>query len=200
MRDKRHIIISGPSGSGKSTITALLVKSDPRFKFSVSHTTRPIRPSENHGLDYFFVTKVQFEDMIDKNKFIEYATYNGHYYGTSTSQFENAKRVLIIDVERQGVMNLKEDGYDFRYVYVYTDKESVLERLVGRSRVKGRIAMEQMAEISRRLEEYDKDMNLFEKGVYDIGVKNNCLKQAFNEIENYLYSTQDCSSEEDSSY
>ncbi|KAM0676112.1 guanylate kinase [Gurleya vavrai] len=187
MNDKRHIVISGPSGSGKSTVVSYLVKSNPLFKFSVSHTTRPIRPFEKHGIDYFFITKTEFEDMISRNKFLEYAIYNDNYYGTSLDQLIETKKILIMDLDRQGVRALKETGFDFRFVYIYCDKEDLLLRLVKRSKKDKSISIGKLAEISIRLNEYEKDMEIFENSHYDIGIKNVELEETLKRVENFLY-------------
>ncbi|KAM0678390.1 guanylate kinase [Binucleata daphniae] len=190
MYDQRHIIISGPSGCGKSTLAHALIDSNNCFKFAVSHTTRPIRPFEVHGVDYFFVTKAHFEDMIRSDGFLEYTIYNGHYYGTSYEQFTKSKKILILDIERNGVLRLKKEGYEFRYIFVYCKKTQVLERLVGRTEINGRINLENLLEISNRINEYDKDFQVYMDRVYDIGIENDDVNIAFEKIEQFLYANE----------
>ena len=85
----RPIIVLGPSGVGKSTmINALTEKYPDKFGFSVSHTTRQPRAGEEHGVNYFFVTKDEFQAMTDANEFIEWFEVHGNMYGTSKAQIE----------------------------------------------------------------------------------------------------------------
>jgi len=83
-------IISAPSGSGKSTLTAELRKNVPNLEFSISYTTRQPRGSEEHGKEYFFVTREAFETMIAEDQFLEHAEVFGNYYGTARSFLREA--------------------------------------------------------------------------------------------------------------
>ena len=84
----KPLIITGPSGVGKGTLIKNLnsQKYASLFEFSVSYTTRKARAGENDGIDYCFVSKDQFDNMVDKNEFIEYQLVHGNYYGTSKKQ------------------------------------------------------------------------------------------------------------------
>ena len=84
----KPLIITGPSGVGKGTLIKNLnsQKYASLFEFSVSYTTRQARPGENDGTDYCFVSKYQFDEMVDKDEFIEYQLVHGNYYGTSKQQ------------------------------------------------------------------------------------------------------------------
>ena len=76
------VILSSPSGAGKTTLTKKIQQKYPSFKISVSHTTRKPRSNEVNGVDYYFVSHKEFEELINKNKFYEYAKIFGNYYGT----------------------------------------------------------------------------------------------------------------------
>ena len=76
------VILSSPSGAGKTTITKKIQQKYPSFKISVSHTTRKPRSNEVNGIDYYFVSSKEFEELINKNKFYEYAKIFENYYGT----------------------------------------------------------------------------------------------------------------------
>lgn len=79
----RPVVLSGPSGAGKSTLLKMLMENFPQsFAFSVSHTSRAPRPGEVHGREYTFVTEEEFLKNIAEGKFLEYAQFAGHYYGT----------------------------------------------------------------------------------------------------------------------
>ena len=84
------LVVAGPSGVGKGTIVGILMKKYPTiFGFSVSHTTRPPRPGEEHGVHYFFTTKAEMEEGISKGNFIEYANVHTNIYGTSFQAIED---------------------------------------------------------------------------------------------------------------
>ena len=101
----RAIVISGPSGAGKSTILKRLFDEYPdRFGFSVSHTTRNPRGSEKDGVEYHFVTKDEFNDLVEKKGFVEHATFGSNSYGTSIKAIEEIEkkgRTCILDIEME---------------------------------------------------------------------------------------------------
>ena len=81
------MIIVGPSGVGKSTLINILMKKYPStFQFSISHTTRAHRDGEKHGVNYFYVTKEQFQEKVDQDGFVEWCHVHGNMYGTSKEQ------------------------------------------------------------------------------------------------------------------
>ena len=103
------IVISGPAGSGKGTVNAhLLATGD--FVYSVSATTRAPRPGETHGVNYYFVTREEFEGRIENGGMLEYTEYCGNYYGTPKKEalevVESGKN-LILEIEVEGAMNIK---------------------------------------------------------------------------------------------
>ena len=103
------IVLSAPSGSGKSTVREALMKKED-FAYSISATTRKPRAGESDGVDYWFVTREQFEDKIKNGEMLEYTTYNGNYYGTplhEAMRVVNAGRNLILEIEVEGAMNVK---------------------------------------------------------------------------------------------
>lgn len=101
----RAIVISGPSGAGKSTILKRLFEEYPdRFGFSVSHTTRAPRGAEQDGVEYHFVTKEQFNELVEKKGFVEHATFGSNSYGTSIAAIEEIEkmgRTCILDIEME---------------------------------------------------------------------------------------------------
>lgn len=104
-------VVSGPSGVGKSTILRRVLDTQPGLRFSVSHTTRPMRPCEEDGVAYHFVDRARFAELVAKGSFLEYAEYQGNLYGTSRSEVEKAVREgydLILEVEIQGAEKLQE--------------------------------------------------------------------------------------------
>ncbi|HWM87522.1 MAG TPA: guanylate kinase [Kofleriaceae bacterium] len=99
------IIISSPSGAGKTTLARQLLAEFPELRFSVSYTTRAPRVNELHGVDYYFVSPPEFEDMIERGEFAEWAQVHGNRYGTSRKVVEEALasgRHVVFDVDWQG--------------------------------------------------------------------------------------------------
>ena len=99
------IVISGPSGAGKSTILSRLFEEFPgKFGFSISHTTRAPRGTEQNGKEYYFVTKEEFLDLIEKKGFVEHAQFGGNYYGTSikaVNDIAEKGQICILDIEME---------------------------------------------------------------------------------------------------
>ena len=106
------LIISGPSGAGKGELVKKLRKDAPEgfFEYSVSATTRAARVGEEHGVNYYFLSKEEFEARIAEDGMLEYAEYCGNYYGTPKGEIEaklNAGVHVILEIEVQGAMNVK---------------------------------------------------------------------------------------------
>src|SRR6202041_340352 len=102
-------IISAPSGSGKSTLTHRLVNEVPNLRFSISYTTRAPRGQEVDGKEYFFISREQFEERVNKGEFLEHAEVFGHHYGTHVSELDRAAAEgvdLILDIDVQGARQL----------------------------------------------------------------------------------------------
>ena len=104
------IVVSGPSGAGKDTICHKLIKENSNIWMSVSMTTRKPRPLEKDGVDYFFVSSEEFENKINDNTFLEYASYNDNYYGTPKDKVEeklNEGKDVILVIDINGAINIK---------------------------------------------------------------------------------------------
>jgi guanylate kinase len=99
------IIISSPSGGGKGTLIKEVLKIVPNIGYSVSFTTREMRIGEQNGLDYFFVTRAEFESLIGQGEFLEYAEVHGNFYGTSINQVQNkiySGQDVVLEIDVQG--------------------------------------------------------------------------------------------------
>ncbi len=103
-------VVAAPSGAGKSSLVKALLEIDSRIQLSVSHTTRQPRGQEKHGRDYFFLSPEEFEGMIQRDAFLEWANVHGHRYGTSRQTIE--ERIahgadVILEIDFQGAINIK---------------------------------------------------------------------------------------------
>lgn len=151
----RLIVVSGPSGSGKGTILGEILKS-PDYVYSVSATTRQPRQGEIDGRHYFFMQKTEFEERILQNGFIEYAEYNGNYYGTPVdfvnANLKNGKNV-VLEIEVQGAMQIKKTIPDALFIFMTPESRTELEK---RLRLRG---SEDEQTIKRRLAIADRELS-----------------------------------------
>ena len=129
------IIFSGPSGSGKGTIMKSLLARREDTVLSVSMTTRDPRPGEIDGYHYHFVTREVFEQTIAENGFLEYAEYNGNYYGTPAAPtyrlLEEGKNVML-EIEVQGAEKVMDQGIDAVSIFITVPSFEELEVIRGR--------------------------------------------------------------------
>ena len=104
------ITISAPSGSGKTTLCKALQLVEPEIEWSISYTTREKRSIEENGVDYFFISEEEFEELIIQGHFLEWQNVHGFYYGTSVSNLENAiknDKIMLIEMDVKGSMSIK---------------------------------------------------------------------------------------------
>ncbi|MEN3010883.1 MAG: guanylate kinase [Candidatus Bipolaricaulaceae bacterium] len=132
-------VIAGPSGAGKSSVISALLARDPRLVFSVSVTTRPPRPHEVHGRDYYFVSAAEFDRLLAEGALLEWTEYQGHRYGTPKSEvvprLEQGLDV-VLNVEVRGALALKGAGLGHPVVLIFLVPPS-WEELVRRVRGRG---------------------------------------------------------------
>jgi len=176
-------VISGPSGSGKTSICRALAR-DPRVFFSVSATTRPRRPGEVEGRDYIFLPEETFLSMVERGEFLEWAQYNGRYYGTPRKPVEEGLRegkTVLLEIELQGATKLREAGVEGIYVFIEPPSMEVLEE---RLRKRG---TETEEEIRKRLGIARREWEEARRGrVYDHFVRNDDLARAVEEVRALL--------------
>ncbi len=155
-------IISAPSGSGKSTLVARLLRSVDGLKFSVSYTSRKPRGAEVDGQDYYFVSRAEFETMIGRGEFLEWAEVFGNYYGTHRGVLETARaegKDLVLDIDVQGARQLKCQIPEAVTVFILAPSRQILEqRLRARSEDRAEVIERRLraaAEEIRNYQAYD---------------------------------------------
>jgi guanylate kinase len=125
------LIISAPSGAGKTTLCHDLLKRFPNMRESISYTTRTPRAGEVHGVDYFFVSTEEFQQMVAEEAFAEWAQVHGNMYGTALKALEDARTSgidLVLDIDCQGARCLKEQIERCVYVFILPPSMAELRR------------------------------------------------------------------------
>lgn len=130
-------VFSGPSGVGKGTILQGFLQDNPDCFYSVSATTRSKRPGEIDGVNYYYITREEFEEKISNNGMLEYAEYNGNYYGTPKSTVDemlNIGKNVFLEIEVQGAMKVKKLCPNAVFIFVMPpDINALHDRLCGRN-------------------------------------------------------------------
>ena len=178
MAQGKLIVISGPSGSGKTTICNKLLEEIPDLQYSISYTTRAPRLGEKDGKDYFFVSKDEFERRIKENKFLEYATVFGNYYGTDKDWALNQNKDVLLSIDVQGASQVKKNYSDAVLIFLMPPSmESLKERLQQR-------ATDDSQEIVKRLNIAKKEMEQVSN--YDYTVVNCKIDEAVAKIKTII--------------
>ncbi|HCI73914.1 MAG TPA: guanylate kinase [Lachnospiraceae bacterium] len=156
------IVLSGFAGVGKGTVLKSLFETHEGYAYSVSATTRAPRPGEVNGVHYFFVSKERFEEMIEEDELLEYASYVGNYYGTPRSYVEEKLEDgfdVILEIEVEGALNVRKKVPDAILIYMLPPGARVLqERLKGRGTETDEVIarrMKRAGEEAQRVSEYD---------------------------------------------
>lgn len=180
MKNKGNLIVfSGPSGSGKGTVLAKLFEQEKdKLKMSISATTRSPRDGEVDGVHYYFMKREEFQSLIDKNGFLEYAHYCENSYGTPLKPIEdwlNDGVDVILEIEVQGALQVTQKRPDCISIFLMPPSIDELEkRLIGRN-------TETPEVIEKRIQTAHKEMTFAEK--YSNVVVNNTVEEAVEEIK-----------------
>jgi guanylate kinase len=152
----RLVVISAPSGAGKTTIARAVLAAEPRLTFSVSATTRPKRPGEEEGEDYYFLSKEEFQRKVGSGEFVEWEELYGNYYGTLNREVEKAMlqgRHLLFDVDVNGGLSIKERYPEAMMVFIRPpDIETLRRRLAARGTEDAETMKRRMARVQMELE------------------------------------------------
>lgn len=177
--DGMLLIISGPSGVGKTTITRGVERSIPGAVFSVSATTRAKTPADVEGVDYHFVSPEAFQEMVDRDEFLEFAGVFGKRYGTPhgwVAEQLKRGRLVILEIDVQGAIQVKRKMPEALAVFILPPSEAVLlERLRSRKRESEEAIQQRFAEARREMQVAR------ESGVYDHFVVNRDVAEAITE-------------------
>lgn len=173
------IVLSGPSGVGKGTVrSAIFQQEDVDFVYSISATTRAMRHGEREGIDYFFKTREQFEEMIASNRLLEYAEYVNNYYGTPLDYVEDMLqrgKDVFLEIEVKGAIQVREKMPDGVFIFLTPPSLDELEkRLVGRG-------TDATDVIAKRIQTAQEELALLKH--YDYAVENDNVETAVEKIK-----------------
>lgn len=181
MSKGKLIIVSGPSGTGKGTVLAEVFKKNPNLIYSVSATTRSPRKGEQHGVQYFFITKEEFEAKIQRNEMLEYAEYCENYYGTP-ADFVNLQRSLgkdvILEIEAEGAMQVMKKCPDAISLFILPPSMEELERRLSSRGTEDADVV--AARIAKAREEIEK------APLYDYRIVNDDIESAALQIDQII--------------
>ena len=173
----RLVILSSPSGGGKSTVCRLIKEKFPELEYSISTTTRPLRPGDEEGRDYIFIEENKFKEMIENNDFVEWAVVHGNYYGTSRNVIEDYLKQgkdCILDIDVQGGMHIKEKYPDSVSIFIMPPSIEELEK-----RLKGR-STDSEESIQTRLKNAKEEIEYRDQ--YDHIIVNDKIEETINKI------------------
>ena len=170
-------VLSGPSGVGKGTVVGKVLEKLDNVYLSVSATTRQIREGEKEGVNYFFKTKKEFQEMIDSNKFLEWAEFAGDFYGSPKFNINNylsCSKDVILEIEIQGAKQIKKKCPDSILIFLAPPSfEALEERLIKRK-------TESIEKVKIRLKKAKQEMD--ETKLFHYLVVNDDLKEAVGNV------------------
>jgi guanylate kinase len=182
----RPIVLCGPSGAGKSTLLKRLMAEHPHaFAFSVSHTTRAPRPGEQNGREYHFVPRDEMQRMIGGEEFLEHAQFSGNYYGTSRQAVQHvleSGRICVLDVDIQGVRNLKKTTLNPVYLFIKPPSLDELEKRLRERGTESDDSLRKRLDTARVELEYERT----EPHAFDCVIVNDNLDRAYDKLTAYL--------------
>lgn len=172
------IIVSGPSGAGKSALVSEVLKRVPHLRFSVSYTTRPPRGTEKNGVEYFFVSRQEFESLIKDGHLLEWAQVHGNYYGTSSQFVDDLLRAgedVLLDIDVQGAKTIRQKRPETLGIFILPPSYEVLhERIERRNLDTGVVIQQRLKRACEEIRHYNE---------YDYLIINDDLDRSIHELE-----------------
>ena len=184
----RLVVISGPSGAGKTSVCRAL-KAHPDVEFSVSATTRAMRPGERDGVDYHFLSRDDFQRRLGENQFLEWASYNDNLYGTPRWPMDAALargKTFLVEIEVEGTRQLRERGVPGLYLFIAPPSiDELRRRLVSRG-------SNELAELEQRVAIAARELELARvplggQPLYDHFVENAVLEHTIQRVEELIW-------------
>lgn len=179
--NKNLYVISGSSGVGKGTVIKEFLSKNPDFMLSISCTTRKPREGEQDGINYFFLTKDEFKNCIEEDKFLEWAEFAGNFYGTKKkyiNQCLDEGKNVMLEIDTKGALQVKKQMPDAILIFIAPPSFSILE-----NRLRGRHTEDEET-ILKRLEEVKKELERAKN--FDYQIINDDLNRAVSELENII--------------
>lgn|SRR5574344_1921743 len=179
--NKKLYVLSGSSGVGKGTVLKGFLKRNPDFMLSISCTTRAPRDGEVEGVNYFFLTKEEFQNCIDKEKFLEWAEFAGNFYGTKKKYINQCledNKNIILEIDTKGALKVKQQMPEAVLIFVAPPSFEVLEQ-----RLRGRHTEDEVT-IQKRLNEVRAELERGEK--FDYKIINDDLDSAILQLEKII--------------
>lgn len=178
----QFIILSGPSGVGKGTICSELLKNHPNINISISATTREPRVGEAHGVNYYFLTKEEFQTKVNNNEFMEYAiVHNGQFYGTPKKAVIdklNAGIDVLLEIDINGALQIKNQYPNALFIFLLPPSiKELKERLIGRGTETIEKAMERFKKSYKEINELNQ---------YNYVVINDLVSSAVSKINSII--------------
>lgn len=178
-------VVAAPSGAGKTTLVKALVESLANITVSISHTTRPKRPNEIPEVNYHFIDKATFEQMVEHDDFLEHATIFGNYYGTSKSWVEKtlAKGIdVILEIDWQGHQQIKSLFPKSSSIFILPPSlEALQERLCTRNQDKPEVIQQRLADAKETVSHIKE---------FDYVVVNDSFDHAIEELKHIVLATR----------
>ena len=175
------LVVSAPSGGGKTTLCHKLIAALDDVAFSVSYTTRPQRGQEQHGVDYYFVSDEEFDDLVNDSALLEWAHVHGHRYGTHRARTEEllaAGKDVLFDIDIQGGEQIAESLSDAVLLFILPPNKATLEE-----RLRGRLS-DSEEQILRRLKAAESEID--DADFYHYWIINKELEPALEEMKGLL--------------